>query len=238
MDRDLPESPSCLAVTIGVRAVPVKPNSALSALCRQFPTGPTNCYSCGFLRLHHYLAPPPKQSVGVSLKNAARVNIIARLFLHLGIVMDRSLDMDKPRPYVTAALLCEKVLQEKDESITLVRVIDRLQYQVQSVGTILPAGIKPIVPLEGFVSIKSGPIIGDHTIKVVVERPNGERKDALTFPVKFLGADQGQNIILKIGLGVDVDGLYWFDVLLDEDVLTRIPLVVTPTPAPERQAQT
>ena len=52
--------------------------------------------------------------------------------------------MDKPRPYVTAALLCEKVLQEKDESITLIRIIDRLQYRLQAIGASLPAGAKDI----------------------------------------------------------------------------------------------
>ena len=42
--------------------------------------------------------------------------------------------MDKPRPYVTAAMLCEKVIQEKDESITIVRIADTLQYSVEGVG--------------------------------------------------------------------------------------------------------
>jgi hypothetical protein len=158
--------------------------------------------------------------------------------LHLGILLDGGKAMDKPRPYVTAALLCEKVILEKDEHVTIVRVIDKIQYQVQGVGTILPPGIRPIVPLEGFVSIKSGPITGDHTVKVVVERPNGDRKDVFTLPVKLLGSDQGQNLILKVGLGIDVDGLYWFDILFDDEVLTRVPLTVTPTPEPEPQAQT
>ncbi len=102
----------------------------------------------------------------------------------------------------------------------------------------MPAGIKPIVPLQGLISLKSGSVIGDHTIKVVVEKPTGERKEVFLFPAKFLGKDQGQSIILKIGLGIDVDGLYWFDVLFDEELLTRIPLVVIPEPEPEPQAQT
>ena len=147
--------------------------------------------------------------------------------------------MDKPRPYLTAALLCEKVLQEKDEGITIVRVIDKLQYRLQAIGELpLPVGTKPIVAIEGFIGIKSGPITGDHTVKVVVERPNGDRKDVFTFPVKLLGKDQGQNIVMKMGLGIDMDGLFWFDVLFDDEVLTRIPLVVMPLPEPEPQAKT
>src|ERR1039458_4756975 len=106
------------------------------------------------------------------------------IVLHLGIMIDGGKAMDKPRPYVTAALLCERVLQEKDESVTIMRVIDKLQYRLEGVGTTLPAGLKPVVAIQGFVSLKSGPVTGDHTIKVVVERPNGDRKDIFTYPGK------------------------------------------------------
>jgi hypothetical protein len=136
--------------------------------------------------------------------------------------------MDKPRPYVTAALLCETVLQEKDESLTLVRIADKIQYQLQGIGVALPQGVKPVVNIQGLVSVKAGPVIGDHVIKIVVERPDGDRKEAAVFPIKFLGKDQGQNMVLNIGLGIEQDGLYWFDVVFDEDVLTRIPLMITP----------
>ncbi|MBZ5680330.1 MAG: hypothetical protein LAO24_09515 [Acidobacteriia bacterium] len=136
--------------------------------------------------------------------------------------------MDKPRPYVTAALLCEKVLVEKDETITLVRVADRIQYSVQGVGVGLPAGLKPIIKLHGLVAIKSGLVTGDHLIDIFIQRPSGDRKEVVTYPVKFLGQDHGQNLILNMGIGIDQDGLYWFDVLFDGELLTRIPLMVTP----------
>lgn len=145
--------------------------------------------------------------------------------------------MDKPRPYVTAALLCEKVLQEKDESLTLVRIADRLQYSVQGVGVALPEGLKPVINIEGLVSIKSGPVTGDHTIDIFLQRPNGDRKAVATFAVKFLGQDHSQNLILKMGVGIQEDGLYWFDVFFDGEVLTKIPLMVTPAPAQEPAVQ-
>jgi len=139
---------------------------------------------------------------------------------------------------VTAALLCEKVLQEKDEALTIMRIADKLQYKLQGIGTSLPEGIKPIVSIEGVVSLKSGPVVGDHTIKVILERPNGDRKDVFTYPATFLGKDHGQNIILRMGLGIEMDGLYWFDILFDEELLTRIPLMVTPAPESAPQEQT
>ncbi|MFY9903636.1 MAG: hypothetical protein WBX02_03310 [Terriglobales bacterium] len=140
--------------------------------------------------------------------------------------------MDKPLPYVTAALLCEKLIQEKNDVVTLVRVVDRLQYRIE-VGPNMPKDLKPLVNIEGFVSLKSGPVTGDHIIKIFVEKPSGERKEVFVQPVKFLGGDHGQNIILNIGLGIEVDGLYWFDVVFDEDLVTRMPLMVTAMPPQE-----
>lgn len=135
----------------------------------------------------------------------------------------------KSLPYVTAALLSEKVLQEQDGSISIVRIADRLQYRVEG----LPPDKKPMVQVHGFVSIKSGPVTGDHTLKIVSERPNGERRDLHTQPIKLLGKDHGVNLIINMGIGIEQDGLYWFDVFFDDELLSRIPLVITPLPKQE-----
>jgi hypothetical protein len=136
--------------------------------------------------------------------------------------------VDSTLPYVTAALLCEKVLQEKDNSISVIRIADRVQYKLPEHG--IPVGMKPAVQLSGFIGIKSGPVTGTHQIKLTVERPNGDRKEIVTYPVDFLGKDHGQNLVLNFVLNADQDGLYWFDVIFNEIVLTRIPLLVMPLP--------
>lgn len=138
--------------------------------------------------------------------------------------------MEKPRPYVTAALLCERVIQEKDESLTLIRLIDKIQYSLEGIGIEFPREIKPVVPLQGLIGLKSGPVTGVHKLKVVSERPNGERKDVFEHSFELLGKDHGQNIIMRMNLGIDQDGLYWLDVLFDDEVLTRIPLIVSALP--------
>ena len=51
-----------------------------------------------------------------------------------------------------------------------------------------------------------------------------------------MGKDHGQNLIVNMTLGIEEDGLYWFDVIFDDEVLTKIPLMVaqesTPAPTP------
>ena len=85
-----------------------------------------------------------------------------------------------------------------------------------------------MINIQGFVSLKSGLVVGDHAITIIVEKPSGDRNEILSVAVNFRGKEQGQNIILRLGLGVEQDGLYWFDVAFDGDVLTRIPLAVMP----------
>lgn len=139
--------------------------------------------------------------------------------------------MDKPHPYLTAALLCEKVLQEKDESLSVIHLADKITYA--TVG--MPAGVKPAAQISGLLCLKSGPVTGDHTVKIVVENPTGDRKEVFSMPVTLLGNDHGANVIMNITLGIEVDGLYWFDVVFDDDVLTRIPLVVMQAQQPPTQ---
>jgi hypothetical protein len=149
--------------------------------------------------------------------------------LYIICALDWSVTMDKPRPYLSAALLCEKVIQEKDESISLIRLADRVHYHVEGPAG-LPAGIRPIIAMHAFLSLKSGPISGEHTIKMVSENPMGNRKEVLNQKINLLGKDHGQNLIVNMNLGVEHDGLYWFDIFFDEELLTRIPLTIIAAP--------
>lgn len=102
----------------------------------------------------------------------------------------------------------------------------------------MPEGMKPITQLSGLVCLKSGPVTGAHTLKIIGENPAGVRQELFTFPLQLMGKDHGQNIILNIALGIEQDGLYWFDVVFDDEVLTRIPLIVAqesgPTLTPQK----
>jgi hypothetical protein len=42
---------------------------------------------------------------------------------------------------------------------------------------------------------------------------------------------------LNFVLGIENEGLYWFDVVFDDEVLTRIPLTVVQEPAPAPMAR-
>jgi hypothetical protein len=159
----------------------------------------------------------------------------AFLLVSLKFPGDWRLVMDKPRPYVALAVLCEKVLVEKDDVLTAVRIIDKLTLQLPPAG--MPEGMKPAIQITGLIGLKSGDAVGDFTLRLNITNPLGElRKDVITLPVKLLGGDHGQNFVINLGLGIENEGVYWFDVMLDDEVLTRTPLTITggqPQPAPE-----
>jgi hypothetical protein len=154
--------------------------------------------------------------------------------LYVGIIygLDWRACMSNPHPYITAALLCDKVLAEQNGTLSIIRLADRAGYQQITVPGGLQGieGARPVFQLSGLIALKSGPVTGEHTIKVVVENPLEKRTEIHSVNLTFMGRDHGQNIILNMIIGIEHDGLHWFDVLFDGDILTRIPLVVAPEP--------
>ena len=128
-------------------------------------------------------------------------------------------------PYLNAALICEKVLQEKDEAISIIRgVVDRVT--VTSAASSLPGNMQSIsLNLNAFLSFRSGAAKGKNTIKWVMEEPSGVRGPEQLLPALFEGEDRGTNFILSLPLTVNQEGiLYWFDIFLEDQLLTRVPL--------------
>jgi hypothetical protein len=128
-------------------------------------------------------------------------------------------------PYLIAALLCERVLQEKDETVSIIRMIDRITLTApasQSPETLPPLPLN----LTLFLSFKSGSARGRNTIKLRIETPSGLKLPEQLIPILFEGEDRGANLILALNMVVDQEGVYWFDILLEEEFITRIPLRV------------
>lgn len=126
-------------------------------------------------------------------------------------------------PYLVAALLCERVLQEKDETISVIRMVDRIAVTVNALDS--PETIPPTpVNLNALISLKSGSARGRGTVKWRVETPSGLKLPDQLLPVLFEGDDRGVNLIVALNLVIDQEGVYWFNVILEEKLLTRIPL--------------
>jgi hypothetical protein len=138
-----------------------------------------------------------------------------------------------PGPHVAVAVLCEHVIEAKDGSLSLIRIVDRVQQT--TTGADVPAQMPPVsLDLWAVVCLRSDEARGRHTVHLRIEKPSGEQLQSLEFPVLFEGEERTVNLLIRLApLVLDDEGLYWFDVLLGEvgaPPLTRIPLRVTYQP--------
>jgi hypothetical protein len=136
-----------------------------------------------------------------------------------------SVAMDaKPKPYVQIAAFCEQLLQENDGVLTPIRIVDTYTLEVPPD---LPKGALPAIEVKGMIALKSGEVSGEHVIKLVMQNTQGVRSFLSPddgWPVVFKGEEKGVQIKLRFQLGVKNFGLCWFDVLFDDELLTRMPL--------------
>ncbi len=127
-------------------------------------------------------------------------------------------------PYLTAALICERILQEKDDVTSVIRIVDRLVVMANANNSPETMPTTTVNNLNLLISLKSGKARGRHTVKVRIEMPSGLKLPDQLLPVLFEGEDRGANLIINLNMVVDQEGVYWFNVLLEEQLLTRIPL--------------
>jgi hypothetical protein len=124
------------------------------------------------------------------------------------------------KPFVQIACVCEKVLIEPDNVASLIRVVDT--YALALPTPELPAGVQ-IAFLIAFISLKSGDVVGEFEVGLRLNHPDGKDYPIRRWPVEFRGGESGVNLKIAFSLPDAKFGLYWFDVLWGDEVLTRIP---------------
>lgn len=139
---------------------------------------------------------------------------------------------DLLRAWLALAVFCERVLREADNVLSLIRVIDRFNV------TGATAEMQPtVLPFTIVISFKSGFLRGKQDIRVRPKSPTGKDLPALDFPVLFEGDDDRGNVLAaQVNFIATEEGLYWFDVYLNDELITRMPLRVAyqrlPLPMP------
>jgi len=138
-------------------------------------------------------------------------------------------------PFLSAAVICEKVLVEQDNVKSAIRIIDRVMHTVQ----------RPDAPLEMqpfqcevalFLQFKAGRARGPHRLSVMMLKPSGETQATWDQPLHFEGEDdRGVDVIATLKLLLEMQGPYWFRVAIDDELVTRIPLRVIYLPAGQRR---
>ncbi len=128
-------------------------------------------------------------------------------------------------PYVQVAAFCDQTIEDKQGSLSLIRLIDTLTHAER--GPEAPREMPPVpYKLTLVVCVKAGRARGRGEVRVVPEMPSGEMKDPLLLTVHLEGDDRGQNLIFNINMTFTLEGLHWFNVYYDDALLTRVPFRV------------
>jgi hypothetical protein len=131
---------------------------------------------------------------------------------------------NKALPILTAALLCEKVLVDQDGALTPVRIVDVITLPS---GTVIEAGSILKLDLTLLFLFKSGEARGDRQFRLFLVKPSGNREEAGTWTSTFAAPPEGgANIRMGLALKWEREGLYWFEVFLEDTELARIPVRV------------
>jgi hypothetical protein len=125
-------------------------------------------------------------------------------------------------PFVSVACICQTPLQEAMGNLSIIRIMDR----VGIAGVTATMQPQPLQNLVLVVILRSGVLREHHKVKIVPIGPGEKPLPANEMSVLFEGDDRGPALILPLSIVATEEGLYWFDVYLEEQLLTRIPLRV------------
>jgi len=122
------------------------------------------------------------------------------------------------KPLLAVAVICERVLQEEQVS-SIIRIVDVFNLTGES-KTLKPG----VIEFTIYLLFKSDKARGTRTVKVDVISPSSETRQVFTGHGEFKGGGQGISFTVKGMFGVKETGLYWFEVFVNKDLMTRIPL--------------
>lgn len=126
-------------------------------------------------------------------------------------------------PYIQVATLCEQVIEDKEGALSLIRIVDTVTHTVASPDA--PSEMPPITyPIKMVIMLKSGRARGRHELKIIPEMPSGELKQPLITSIQMEGEERGFNHIVNMFFTFTMEGLYWFNIYLNDSLVTRIPL--------------
>jgi hypothetical protein len=155
--------------------------------------------------------------------------------------------MKTSKPLLAAAFICEKVLQDKDDALSAIRIVDTFTVSIPSD---IPLGVQPQIGLTLLVSFKAGDAEGKHELLVKLRSPAGDeikghygqvplRPDEkasqgykANFEFKPGQPEDGANLVISCSLPIKQFGLYYFEVFVDDEMVTRVPFRLRESAAP------
>lgn len=131
-------------------------------------------------------------------------------------------------PHIRFATFVENILEERDGARSLIRLVNRLNITVQGdlpAREDIPSHIA-IHPMVLAIGLVGGESEGGTAIAIDMRNPAGIVTRIANMEV-FLDREEREKLIrVNLGLPIFEAGLYWFNIVVAGQVLTRVPLRV------------
>jgi hypothetical protein len=132
-------------------------------------------------------------------------------------------------PHLSAAFICEKILMERDGVPSFIRAAERFTIPVLPPippGVPVPQMQTPPLQTNLVVLLKAGDLkAGKYNLTIKLQQPDGNYAPDRTESIFFNGGeDQGALAVVQIMMAMPPEGLYWFEVYFEFQLLTKVPL--------------
>jgi hypothetical protein len=124
-------------------------------------------------------------------------------------------------PYLKLGTICERVLEEKDGVLSLIRLWDTFTITItgKEPPDQLPSGAKLLTIIMSWVGG-----LGSHEAAFNVISPDGEtQRSPRSWSFTLNAINQGHNIIVTLPVGIIKEGVYWIEFILNDQVRSRVP---------------
>ena len=122
-----------------------------------------------------------------------------------------------------SAFCCKDVLREENGSLSAIRILDSVT--VELMGPLEKVIYYPL-PVTTLISFKSD-IPCDFTLRIRVVDSHGASREMAAGKHHSEGGIDGGVVNLQMELRTDVEGLYWFELLADDQIVTKFPVKVS-----------
>lgn len=128
-----------------------------------------------------------------------------------------------PGPFVAMAVLCQRYDRQPDGTVDVTGIVDGIGLSVSSAEELLhhPATLQ----LMALVALRAGDCRGQATVRVKGRFPSGLPGASVTHRVQFTDERPGASLRVPLELCIQEAGTYWFDVEVDDRLLTSISFV-------------
>lgn len=130
--------------------------------------------------------------------------------------------MQKKGLYVQAALLCEKLLQEKNGDISIIRITNSFNYTDVSSRSYSEDNISTNL----LVSFRGESPAEEYTVRLELFNPDGEKINTYKQIFEPKNSLDGYDLIKNISFKPTGEGLYSLNIYLKEDFMTHIQFTV------------